>query len=118
MFAASILADAHKGYNLSIRARAGSGKTTTILSIAKALSGKKIEILTYNRALSNECTAKITQQGIDAACHTIHAKFSRCCGLVCNDDFGLLEQAKIERFDADVVMIDEVQDLRPLLLEA
>lgn len=118
MSVSAILQDARDGYNISIRARAGAGKTTTILSIAKALVGKKIEILTYNRALANECTAKIALQQIDATCSTIHAKFSSCCGVICNDDFLLLEQTEVSRFEADIVMIDEVQDMRPLLFDA
>lgn len=118
MSASTILQDAHDGYNISIRARAGAGKTTTILSIAKALSGKKIEILTYNRALANECAAKIALEQIDATCSTIHAKFSRCCGVICNDDFSLIEQTEVSRFEADIIMIDEVQDMRPLLFDA
>lgn len=118
MSVSAILQDALDGYNISICARAGAGKTTTILAIAKALFGKKIEILTYNRALANECTAKIEIEQIDATCSTLHAKFSRCCGVICNDDFAILEQEQVARFEADIIMIDEVQDMRPLLFDA
>ena len=118
MVAESIIADACAGYNVSICARAGAGKTSTILAVAKALAGKTIEILTYNRALANECTAKLKSEKIEGNCSTIHSKYSKCCGKVCNDDFCLLEHEDVQRFEADVVMIDEVQDLRPLLFEA
>ena len=60
MVAESIIADACAGFNISICARAGAGKTSTILAVAKALAGKTIEILTYNRALANECTRLCT----------------------------------------------------------
>jgi len=95
-----------------------AGKTSTLLAIAGAMNNKNVQILTYNRALANECNEKISVQKINAQCSTVHSKFGQCCKKICNDDFELLCHGDVFRFDADVIMIDEVQDLRPVLLEA
>lgn len=114
-----ILKDINDGKNISIIARAGCGKTTTLLNIAEATPGKRKEILTYNNALAASCNEHIIQKGIpDTHCSTIHSKFGKCASKVANDDIELLSFDQITRFSADIVMIDEIQDLRPILYES
>ena len=50
-----------EGYNVQVDAVAGSGKTTTILSLADAMPDKTIIQLTYNRELMEEVKQKKTQ---------------------------------------------------------
>ena len=47
-------------YNVYVEAVAGSGKSTTVLSMANQLSDKKILQLTYNSSLRLEIKAKTT----------------------------------------------------------
>lgn len=50
---------------LAIKSVAGSGKTTTLLELAKIHSTKKILYLAFNRALIDDISLKIKKQGID-----------------------------------------------------
>jgi len=50
---------------LAIKSVAGSGKTTTLLELAKIHSTKKILYLAFNRALIDDIDVKIKKQGID-----------------------------------------------------
>lgn len=47
------------GFNVTVDACAGSGKSTTILSIAKELPLKKIQQFTYNSMLRHEIKEKV-----------------------------------------------------------
>lgn len=50
---------------LAIKSVAGSGKTTSLLELAKIHSTKKILYLAFNRALIDDISLKIKKQGID-----------------------------------------------------
>ena len=50
---------------LAIKSVAGSGKTTTLLELAKIHRTKKILYLAFNRALIDDISLKIKKQGID-----------------------------------------------------
>lgn len=50
---------------LAIKSVAGSGKTTTLLELAKIHSTKKILYLAFNKSLIDDINAKIKKQGID-----------------------------------------------------
>ncbi len=116
-----------EGKCVTIRACAGSGKTTCMLQVAASLPvWRKALIITYNRSLADECKERIQRlsMGHRIKCYTIHGLASRFAGRVCNDDHKLVRQA--DRWDKgldktptypmplDLVMIDEAQDLRPL----
>ena len=59
--------------NVIVDACAGSGKSTTILSIAKEMTGKKIRQFTYNSMLRHEIKEKIRELGIsNLEVHTYH----------------------------------------------
>jgi len=62
------------GYNVMVDAVAGSGKTTTILNIAKQLPDKIIMLLTYNARLKDETRAKVRKFNIkNLEAHSYHA---------------------------------------------
>lgn len=116
-----------EGKCVTIRACAGSGKTTCMLQVAASLpEWRNALIVTYNRSLADECKERIQRlsMGRRTKCYTIHGLASRFAGKVCNDDHKLMRQ--LDRWDKgldlnpthtmplDLVMIDEAQDLRPL----
>jgi superfamily I DNA/RNA helicase len=62
------------GHNVVVDACAGSGKSTTILSIAKELTGKKILQFTYNSMLRHEVKEKVKDLGLhNLQVHTYHS---------------------------------------------
>ena len=111
-----IIADALKGYNLQVNSRAGAGKTTLLIAVAKAVN-KRCVILTYNRALCDEANERLDGTP-NCHCFTIHALFGKQTGTSCNTDIDLLYEGEVTRFEADIVLIDEAQDLRPTLYDA
>ena len=111
-----IIADVLSGYNLSVNSRSGAGKTSLLISIARAVD-KKCVILTYNRALCDDANNRLANVD-NCRCFTIHSLFGKQSGIICNTDAGLLHEGEVEPFQADIVMIDEAQDLRPSLYNA
>ena len=57
----AVLDKMRSGRNVTVDACAGSGKSTTILSIAKELTGKTIQQFTYNSMLRHEIKDKVKQ---------------------------------------------------------
>eukprot|EP00536_Pseudo-nitzschia_multiseries_P017237 jgi/Psemu1/70131/estExt_Genemark1.C_14450010 len=117
----------HDGDCVTVKACAGSGKTTCMLQVASSLpSNRRVLIVTYNRSLADDCKARIQKlsMGHRVSCYTIHGLISKVAGKVCNDDHKLIQQ--LDRWDRglepmadlalplDLVMLDEAQDLRPL----
>ena len=125
------------GYCVTVKACAGSGKTTCMLQVAQqvllAQPHRNVVIITYNRSLADDCKVRIAklhhlQQRIH--CYTIHGLVSRYAGQICNDDNKLLQTLQVwDRNHGitfnnhgrssvppplDLVMLDEAQDLRPL----
>ena len=111
-----VIRDVKNGLNVMVNSRAGCGKTTLLLRIAAA-TDRKCVILTYNRALCDEARVRLKDVP-NCTCHTIHAMFGLQSGTVCSTDIGLLYTGEVTRFEADIVMIDEAQDLRPSLVSA
>jgi hypothetical protein len=103
-----------QGENVIVDARAGAGKTSLLLEMAACLQYKKIAILTYNRSLTDECNDRITSLQLShVMCHTIHSMFGACVNKTCQTDLDLIEHGPVTRFSADIVCIDEAQDIRP-----
>lgn len=114
----AVVFDVQSGFNVKIIACAGAGKTSLMLRIAEAC-GKKTVILTYNRALTDECNKRISELNLtNTKCHTIHSMFGICAGKTCQTDIDLLHDGDVSRFSADLVCIDESQDLRPTFYNA
>ena len=106
--------------NVIVNAVAGSGKTTTILGIAKQMPDINILQITYNKALKLEVEEKIKQQKLkNIKIYTYHGL---CCG--CYDHEARSDDKIIEILKNDnklkprktpiqysIVVIDEAQDM-------
>jgi len=90
----------------------GSGKTTTILEIAKKYPELEILVLVYNKRLRKETIRKSTFPNLDI--HTFHSFFYHRGHEVTND-FELLDMISLEHNnDYDLIIIDEAQDITSL----
>jgi hypothetical protein len=118
---------AHK--NLQILALAGCAKTTTSLKVAQALYqtyGKKTLILSYNTALKTDTAKRVTKLKMSSYCtvKTIHSALGCYANppRTLNTDLLLKSvvdaQVPLTPVDFDVIVIDEAQDLTPLLYSA
>lgn len=102
--------------NVIVNAVAGSGKTTTILSLAKQLSNKKILLLTYNKKLKIETKEKIEKNNIkNIDIFTFHGFATNISKCTIKDDLKL--EMLIKTFDFksmksnwDIICLDEMQD--------
>jgi len=105
------------GYSVIVNAVAGSGKTTTIKHIAEELYDKKILAILYSKFLANETKDKIKNPNIDI--RTIHSFCQVAYGTQCNNDDGLMRiirtDKKYDYKEYDIIIIDEAQDLTPIL---
>lgn len=109
--------------NIIVSAVAGSGKTTTILHVAKQYPDRKILLLTYNSRLKTETREKVKMlnlRNIDV--HTFHSfGYQKYSETLCKTDKGirlLLKEKKNHRIAPyDTIIVDEAQDLTPLLFE-
>tara|TARA_B100001094_G_scaffold333212_1_gene409543 strand:+ start:9968 stop:12223 length:2256 start_codon:yes stop_codon:yes gene_type:complete len=111
------------GKSVIVDAVAGSGKTTTILWIAKAFKNKKLLMLTYNRRLRDETREKTNKLFINNLnVFTYHGFVSRYFtnnnDTACKTDVDMVKMLNIDKLKADfgydLVIIDEAQDMTPL----
>jgi len=120
-----IIIDAiHLDKNISVDAVAGSGKTTTLIFIAKAFPEKKILQITYNKQLKFEVRNRALKEGVDSnlKIHTYHSLAVRYYYEKANVDQGIIkllkDKMKIRKRDRyDIIVIDESQDMTPLFYE-
>ena len=105
-------------------ARAGSGKTRTISGIAKAAIKSKILVLTYSKQLQKDSAKRFAAMGLNNAdiC-TIHAALGRIYGGVIYTEDHVKTLINSDRpprhaLRYSIVVIDEAQDLTPLLFRA
>jgi hypothetical protein len=109
--------------NIVVNAVAGSGKTTLSLFIAQAFSSKNILLLTYNRKLKEETRERIKQSEIhNMTAHSFHAFCCKFYDRKCYTDEPIRDllkrkQAVLQEFAYDIIIIDEAQDLNPLLFQ-
>ncbi len=107
--------------NMSIDAIAGSGKTSTCLLVAKTYPNLKFLLLTYNAKLRLETKMKTNEQKItNMEVHTYHSFYNKYYNTCTNDillDMIIESKTKVksELFTYDVIIMDESQDLRPIL---
>lgn len=106
------------GKNVQVDACAGSGKSTTILSTAKAMPHKQFLLITYNKSLRKEIKEKVDELNLqNIKVHTYHSlavatynsdayvdKVMRL--LIANND-----PPKIKLVPFDVIVLDEIQDM-------
>lgn len=111
-----------RGYNIVVDAVAGSGKTTTVISLVESAHkrGQSSLVLMYNASVAAS-TRKRCRSG-RAVISTVHAAFHNLCGCttVHNDDTldTVLSSPLICSSSFDVLVVDEAQDLDPLLARA
>jgi len=131
----AVLDAVRDGFNVIVDAVAGSGKTTTVLSLAKSLPDRKILQITYNSALKIEVRAKAIQYDIaNLEVHTYHSLAVRYYDRKAHTDEAMrkmLRQSRPAEKTAktakpagatkmpqwppfDIVVIDESQDMSML----
>ena len=113
-----ILNHIKNGKNVVVDAVAGSGKSTTVLSIAKELNTKKVLQLTYNSSLRTEIKEKTrTLQIENLQIHTYHSLGVRYYLPTCFTDAGLRHILYQDLQPGsplplyDLIVIDETQDM-------
>lgn len=106
------------GHNVVLDAVAGSGKSTTILSLAQMASEKRILQLTYNAMLRKEIQTKIKSLEIgNIKVHTFHSLAVRYYLKTAHTDTGIRKIImdkmcpvdQIPKFD--IIVLDEAQDM-------
>ena len=107
--------------HVAVEAVAGSGKTTTILHCAEAAPSLKFLVLTYNARLKLQTRARARELGMsNLEVHSFHAMGARYYDGRCRNDEVLRtlvdgDQAPHSSISFDCLVIDEAQDLTPLL---
>lgn len=119
-----VLNNTKNGQNSVVDAVAGSGKSTTVLSIAAALSTQKIIQFTYNSMLRCEIKEKTAQLQIsNLDVHTYHSMAVKYYHSSAHTDTGLRNilatkmKPRIRVPKKDVIVIDEAQDMTPLYFQ-
>ena len=109
------------GHNVVVDACAGSGKSTTILSIAKEMPGRKILQFTYNAMLRHEIKEKIKELDLkNILVHTYHSFAVNYYSEAAHTDTGIRQLLnantcpRIPFPKVDIVVLDEAQDMSPL----
>lgn len=110
--------DTFKYSNLVIDSVAGSGKTTTILHLAKTYPFKTFLLLTYNKYLKEENRRRCLSLGIrNMEAHTYHSFCVKYYSHSAFDDKGLLQVLKLDlkrlqMINFNMLVVDEAQDIR------
>ena len=100
--------------SIYVDAVAGSGKTTTILALARSMPDKKILQITYNKDLKFEVRQKVIEGNITNlevhSYNSLAVKYfdDQCYNTITNK--ALLDKPKREIY-ADILVIDECQDM-------
>ena len=122
----AIIDSAARGANIVVDAVAGSGKTTTILSIAKALPDKTIVQVTFNSQLKLEVREKLSQLGLkNITVHTYHSlatTFYDSCAWNDGKMLSVIENNTQPRpnhtnIKPTLIIIDEAQDMTMLYFQ-
>ncbi|ATZ80252.1 DEXDc helicase [Bodo saltans virus] len=106
-----------------VNAVAGSGKTTTLLFIAKNNKDKRILQITYNKQLKMEVREKLDSHGVNnVEVHTYHSLYVKTYDSNCfTDDYliKVINEDKRPRYRPkyDIIAIDETQDMTPNYFE-
>lgn len=113
------------GCHVKVNSVAGSGKTTTACFIAALNPHCNCLLLTYNRRLKEETRLRAKEWGLDKKLevHSFHAAGTKYFSDSCRADQGLSEVVRtaaavrpgITLLGFDIVIIDETQDVTPLL---
>ena len=112
--------DAIQNNNVKVNSVAGSGKTTTVLHMAKRLSNQSILLLTYNAKLKLETRKRKTDLGLGNL--SVDSYHSFCVGHYnrkCFKDsviFKILEEntKPLKKFNYNIIVVDEAQDMNKI----
>ena len=112
--------DAIQNNNVKVNSVAGSGKTTTVLHMAKRLSNQSILLLTYNAKLKLETRKRKTDLGLGNL--SVDSYHSFCVGHYnrkCFKDSVILkileENTKpLKKFNYNIIVVDEAQDMNKI----
>lgn len=122
------LLSVQEGHNVALHSVAGSGKTTFSLHVAKRVAPRKVLMLTYNAQLKVETRQKVKKLGLsdNVEVHSFHSFGYKYFSPECRTDAGLCDvlgvytgndvQDPNSPIVADVLIIDECQDLKHLFL--
>ena len=115
----AILEAINNDNNVIIDAVAGSGKTTTSFLIAESMPNKSILILTYNRRLMDEGKIRIPFKNVNVRTYHSFASTYFKKGYTDANIESIIEQdiCNIKDYDYDIIILDEQQDLTPLLFK-
>ena len=112
------------GTNVVVDAVAGSGKSTTILSLAKAMPKHKIIQITYNSMLRCEIKQKVEELNLDNLdVHTYHSLAVKYYFGSAYTDTGIRHIMKLDlppRIHIPrkhIIVVDEAQDMTPLYFQ-
>jgi superfamily I DNA/RNA helicase len=103
--------------NVAVDAVAGSGKTTTILYIAKTYENKNVLLLTYNKRLRQETIQRSNNLDLkNIEIHTYHSYCYKYYSNKCITDSGIINVIKNNTETKnnnvyDILIIDEAQDM-------
>ena len=105
-------------YNVVADSVAGSGKTTTVLHIAKDYEDESILLLTYNKKLRIETDNRAKALGLtNLHVHNYHSFAVKYYGRNCHNDNALekhLNKMPLDTFRYTMMIIDEAQDMTSL----
>lgn len=116
----AIIDEVKKGSNVATNAVAGSGKTTTVVHLAKQIE-KQILQLTYNSALKFEVRNKVIMEGVNnLEVHSYHSFAVGNYDRTAHEDTALSKvvygnKVPTRAFCYDIIVIDEAQDMTMLL---
>jgi DNA polymerase III delta prime subunit len=104
--------------NIIVDAVAGSGKTTTVLHLARTYLYESILLLTYNKKLRLETKARVEALGLtNVDVHNYHSWAVKYYDHSAHTDTALkkhlVKQTKLP-YSYTVIIIDEAQDMTPL----
>lgn len=105
------------GKNVIVDAVAGSGKTTTVLAIAKACPTKSIYQITFNSQLKCEVREKVVLSNLtNVQVHTYHSLATTFYDKTAYTDAKIIsvltEGAKLKKkAQVDIIIVDEAQDM-------
>ena len=119
-----IISQCLENRNVIVDAVAGSGKTTTLLGIAKASPDKKILGVLFNRSLKEETRTRAQNGGLHhLEIHNYHALARKYYDeSICNDN-GITKLVRQNNNPLKAlpkwerIIIDEVQDMNPLYFQ-
>ena len=118
---AAVVASVSERVNVACEAVAGSGKTTTVLHCAREVPHLRFLVLTYNARLKLQTRQRAKELGLsNLEVHSFHAMAARYYAPDCRNDETLRRLVDADapphsRAVFDCLVIDEAQDLTPLL---